>query len=312
MDKHVITLPWLFRRLLVSLILATRPAASARAYQSIWRPEGSPLVILSHQLTKAVAQLWPHGPTELAMRYGEPSLSSALHELAQQGVQQLVLAPLYPQFAHSTTTTVIEEAQRVISQEGLDLTLDILPPFYHEPDYLHALAASVQPYLTEPFDHFLMSFHGLPENHIHNSTPERTPCLKVADCCQRATQSTLAHCYRAQCLYTANALAETLKLANTEWSFSFQSRLGRTKWIEPYTEQRLHELAGSGVKKLLMLCPGFVTDCLETLEEIEERGRELFINAGGKSFTLIPCLNTHPAWVKGLTNLCERVIKKTP
>jgi ferrochelatase len=311
MDKHVITLPWVLRRLLVSLILATRPASSARAYESIWWPEGSPLVVLGRQLTDAVGSLWQQGPTVLAMRYGEPSLQDALRQLALQGVRHVVLAPLYPQFAHSTTTTVIEEAHRVIRQDGLAITLDVLPAFYDTPAYIDALVASAQPYLSEAFDHLLLSFHGLPEKHIHQSVVGPNVCLKSIDCCQCAAQSTLAHCYRAQCIHTANALAAQLKLKTQQWSFSFQSRLGRTKWIEPYTDQQLCDLANSGVKKLLVMCPGFVADCLETLEEIGERGRECFINAGGESFTLIPCLNTHPVWVKGLTLLCEHVLEKT-
>ena len=306
MDPCVIDLPWPLRRLLVSLILLRRPAQSAEAYASIWWPEGSPLVVLSRRLQQALAPHWTEGPVELAMRYGEPSIEQALLKLAGQGSRRVVLAPLYPQFADSTVTTVLEETRRVIRRHGLPLELSILPPFYDQPEYLQALAASARPDLEQGFDHLLLSFHGLPERHLHKSDPSGAHCLKGADCCQRAEGAVLASCYRAQCLRTAQGFAAQAGLAPERWSVSFQSRLGRAKWIEPYTEARLDELARSGVKKLLVMCPAFVADCIETLEEIGERGREQFRAAGGEDLVLVPCLNDHAAWVSALATLCRR------
>ncbi|MFP6850901.1 MAG: ferrochelatase [Pseudomonas sp.] len=305
MDPYVIDVPWPLRRLIVSLILIKRPAASAHAYASIWWDEGSPLVVLSKRLQESMKASWKHGPVELAMRYGEPSLQTVLTRLAAQGIKQVTLAPLYPQFADSTTTTVIEEAKRVVREHKLPIRFSILPPFYAQPEYVEALVDSAKPYLEQDFDHLLLSFHGLPERHLHKLDPTGH-CLKGADCCRTASPEVLANCYRAQCLRSAELFAQGMGLKPEQWSVSFQSRLGRAKWIEPYTEARLEELAAKGVKKLLVMCPAFVADCIETLEEIGDRGREQFVEAGGESLQLVPCLNDHPSWVAALTVLSER------
>ncbi len=307
MDPLVIDLPWPLRRLLVSLILLRRPAQSAHAYQSIWWEQGSPLVVLSRQLAEAVRPHWPQGPVELAMRYGEPSIGQALQRLAGQGIRRVTLAPLYPQFADSTTTTVLREARRVIAEQQLPLQLDVLAPFYDQPEYLDALAASARPHLEGGFDHLLLSYHGLPERHLHKADPGGSHCLRGDDCCQRASGAVLEHCYRAQCYRVSEALAERCGLQPQQWSVAFQSRLGRAKWIEPYTEARLDALAAQGVKKLLVMCPAFVADCIETLEEIGIRGREQFIAAGGEDLQLVPCLNAQPHWAQALARLCARV-----
>ncbi|WP_313518564.1 ferrochelatase [Pseudomonas sp.] len=306
MDPYVVDLPWPLRRLLVSLILIRRPQQSAHAYASIWWDEGSPLIVLSRQLQEAVRPHWPHGPVALAMRYGEPSLESTLRQLAAQGVTKVTLAPLYPQFAQSTTTTVIEEARRVIAQHGLGIAMGVLPPFFAEPEYLDALVASARPYLDEGFDHLLLSFHGLPERHIRKLVKQPGHDLRAPDS-KGVSDEVLAVCYRSQCQRTAEAFAERLGLRPEQWSVSFQSRLGRDKWIEPYTETRLGELGAQGVGKLLVMCPAFVADCIETLEEIGQRGQEQFAEAGGGELKLVPCVNSHPQWVEALVSLCERV-----
>ena len=306
MDPYVIDLPWPVRRLLVSLILIKRPEQSAHAYASIWWEEGSPLVVLSRRLQQAMTRQWKQGPVELAMRYGEPSIESTLTRLAAQGHKKVTLAPLYPQFADSTVTTVIEEAKRVVREKQLDIQFSVLQPFYDQPEYLDALVASAQPYLQQDFDHLLLSFHGLPERHLKKLDPTGFHCFKDADCCKHASPTVLATCYRAQCLRTAEAFAKRLGLPEGKWSVSFQSRLGRAKWIEPYTEARLEALAQQGVKKILVMCPAFVADCIETLEEIGDRGREQFREAGGEELVLVPCLNDNPEWAQALSALCER------
>lgn len=306
MDPYVIDLPWPIRRLLVSLILIKRPEQSAHAYASIWWEEGSPLVVLSKRLQQAMQSKWSQGPVELAMRYGEPSIEMQLGALAAKGITKITLAPLYPQFADSTTTTVIEEARGVIAEKKLDVQLSVLQPFYDQPEYISALVDSAKPYLDKGFDHLLLSFHGLPERHLHKRDPSGAHCLKGADCCQTASPEVLATCYRAQCMRSAQAFAEAMGLQLEQWSVSFQSRLGRAKWIEPYTEARLEELAQQGVKNLLVMCPAFVADCIETLEEIGDRGLEQFQEAGGETLQLVPCLNDHPSWTEALKVLCER------
>lgn len=306
MDPYVIDLPWPVRRLLVSLILIKRPEQSAHAYASIWWEEGSPLVVLSRRLQQAMTVQWTHGPVKLAMRYGEPSIESQLVQLAAQGHKRITLAPLYPQFADSTVTTVIEEAKRVVREKQLDVQFSILQPFYDQPEYLDALVASAKPYLEQDYDHLLLSFHGLPERHLTKLDPTGKHCFKNEECCKNASPQSMTSCYRAQCLRTASEFAKRLGLLEGTWSVSFQSRLGRAKWIEPYTEARLDELAGMGVKKVLVMCPAFVADCIETLEEIGDRGRELFREAGGEDLVLVPCLNDDPQWARALNALCER------
>ncbi|AIS11174.1 ferrochelatase [Pseudomonas chlororaphis subsp. aurantiaca] len=303
MDPYVIDLPWPVRRLLVSLILIKRPEQSAHAYASIWWEQGSPLVVLSRRLQETMTREWKHGPVELAMRYGEPSIESALLRLVAQGQKRITLAPLYPQFADSTVTTVVEEARRVIRDKKLNVQLSVLQPFYDQPEYLDALVASARPHLQQDFDHLLLSFHGLPERHLKKLNPGHS---LDGDCCRDATPEVAATCYRGQCLNTARAFAERMGLPDGKWSVSFQSRLGRAKWIVPYTEARLDELARQGVKKILVMCPAFVADCIETLEEIGDRGREQFREAGGEELVLVPCLNDDPQWAKALNALCER------
>jgi ferrochelatase len=262
--------------------------------------------VLSRRLQQQMTAQWSHGPVELAMRYGEPSIETCLLKLVAAGHKRITLAPLYPQFADSTTTTVIEEAKRVIRQNKLDVQLSVLQPFYDQPEYLDALVESARPHLQQDYDHLLLSFHGLPERHLTKLDPTGNHCFKNDDCCKNASPAVLATCYRAQCLRTAALFAERMGLPEGKWSVSFQSRLGRAKWIEPYTEARLDELAKSGVKKILVMCPAFVADCIETLEEIGDRGKEQFREAGGEELVLVPCLNDDRQWAKALATLCER------
>lgn len=306
MDPYVVDLPWPIRRLLVSLILIKRPEQSAHAYASIWWDEGSPLVVLTRRLQTAMVDHWPHGPVEIAMRYGEPALPQVLERLAAQGIRKVTLAPLYPQFADSTVTTVVELARQTITEQQLPLQMRVLQPFYDDPDYIDALVASARPYLEQDYDHLLLSFHGLPERHLKKLFPGGTKHdLRAPECCEGASAQVRAVCYRGQCQATARAFATKLGIPAGKWSVSFQSRLGRDKWIEPYTEARLDELAQAGVKKLLVMCPAFVADCIETLEEIGMRGSEQFVEAGGQELVLVPCMNEHPEWVRVLAKLCE-------
>lgn len=305
MDPYVIQLPWPLRRLIVSLfVLPKRPKDSARAYQSVWWPEGSPLIALSRQLQKAL-QGKSSLPVSIAMRYGKPSIQSALCELQARGdVDEVLFIPLYPHFADSTVRTSIVEAERVIKQQGLDLSLKVQPSFYAQEDYIKALVTSAQEALASEYDHLLFSYHGLPESHLKKADPTGQHCMSSADCCSRPSPAH-ATCYRHQVLETTKAFIEKAQVPADKYSIAFQSRLGRAKWLEPYTEESLRELAAKGVKRVLVICPAFATDCLETLEEIGIRGQEVFTEAGGELLTLVPCLNDHPEWVNTLANWCE-------
>jgi protoporphyrin/coproporphyrin ferrochelatase len=301
MDPYVIQLPWLLRRLIVSLfVLPARPKRSAHAYQSIWTPQGSPLVVLSMQLLEKIkhqVQL----PVAMAMRYGNPSIESELLKLAAlPQVDEILFLPLYPHYAESTVLTSVREAERVIATHKLKLRLHVPKPFFEQADYIRNLVTSAQPWLDQGFDHVLFSYHGLPESHLVKADPTGKHCLQSKDCCSQPSPAH-ATCYRHQVLRTTELFIQHSGLAPDKTSISFQSRLGRAKWLEPYTEQELRELASKGVKQLLVLCPAFVTDCLETLEEIELQGSKVFQQAGGESLTLVPCLNAHPDWVHTLS-----------
>ncbi|MEH6671228.1 ferrochelatase [Halopseudomonas sp.] len=304
MDPYVVDLPWPLRRLLVGLILLLRPKKSAEAYASIWWEEGSPLVVISRRVQQAL-QARLDMPVELAMRYGEPSIERGLLALARKpGVREVLFMPQYPQHADSTTTTSIREAERVVAEHKLDIKLTVVPAFHAKPGYMDALVASAQPHLEQGFDHLLFSYHGLPERHLRKADPTGSHCLAYPDCCDRPSPAH-ATCYRAQCVSVTREFTRRLGLRDDQWSLAFQSRLGKDKWIEPYTETRLDELAAQGVKRLLVMCPAFVSDCIETLEEIGDRGREQFIEAGGEELVLVPCLNDHPQWIETLANWCE-------
>lgn len=305
MDPYVIDLPWPVRRILVSLILSKRPAESAEAYKLIWWPEGSPLIEISRQLRDKVRPLWSKGPVELGMRYAQPSIEEAVLALVAQGATTIVLAPLYPQFADSTTTTAIQETQRILNKHQLNIELKTLPAFYADELYLDSLIASTAEGMQQELDHLLLSFHGIPERHIKKRDPSGSHCFSSPNCCAEASGDVLANCYRAQCFKTAEAFAKRAGLSPEQWSVSFQSRLGRTKWIDPYTEDQLDTLAKQGVKKLLVMSPAFVADCIETLEELGIRGREQFLAAGGESLELLPCLNDHDTWAQALVQMCE-------
>jgi len=307
MDPYVIQLPWLLRRLIVSLfVLPTRPKRSAVAYRSVWTDRGSPLIALSRDLLAAVAAK-TSVPVAMGMRYGNPSIESALLELAARpDIEEIFYIPLYPHYAESTVTTSVREVERVIARHNLNIRLRVITPFYNHPDYLDALVASAAEPLShsDAYDHVLFSYHGLPELHITKADPTGSHCLKVPDCCSKPSPAH-ATCYRHQVLETTRLFVERTGLPADRYTVTFQSRLGRAKWLEPATEETLKNLAGGGVKRVLVLCPAFITDCLETLEEIEIQGDEVFREAGGESLTLLPCLNDHPAWVKTLTGWIE-------
>ena len=306
MDPYVIQLPWPLRRLIVSLfVLPSRPKDSAAAYRSVWTDEGSPLIVLSERLKAAVEQQIDM-PVAMAMRYGNPSIEQQLLSLCEdKSIEEILYIPLYPHFADSTITTSVEEARRVIREHKLNVSLNVIDPFYDHPDYINALVESARPYLEQDYDHLIFSYHGLPESHITKLDNSGSHCLKQEKCCQTPHP---AHktCYRHQVMRTTECVASQAGLPAGSFSVAFQSRLGRAKWLGPNTEDRLVELAQEGAKNVLVICPAFVTDCLETLEEIAIRGEEVFKEAGGESLTLIPCMNDHPAWVKLLADWCQQ------
>lgn len=301
MDERVIDKPYLFRKILVGgIIVPFRAPRSAEAYKSIWTPKGSPLIEFTRQLQKALQQQ-VSDPVEIAMRYGNPSVKSAYDQLQQKvpGLEEVIAIPLYPHYAMSSYETAVEYARQIHIKNGYTFALTIVRPFFNDPYYINALTESIRPYLSQEYDHILFSYHGIPERHVMKTDTTGSHCLKVNDCCA-VPSAAHATCYRHQIITTTNLVAEKLQIPAGKYSFSFQSRLGRDEWLKPYTAKRFEEMPGEGIKKLLIVCPAFVSDCLETLEEIAVEGKDSFIESGGESLTLIPCLNIHPLWVEAV------------
>lgn len=300
-DERVIDSPAPIRWFVLNaFILPKRPKNSAAAYQRIWTKDGSPLITTSLKLRQKVAAN-AGMPVELGMRYGNPSTKDAVARLLEKGVDDIFILPLYPHYAMSSYETAVVEAKKQIEKLAPGTRYSVLPPFYKDPAYIDCLAATAKPYLKQGFDRLLFSFHGIPERHLTKSDPTGCHCMNVKNCCEVPNR---AHetCYRHQCFETVKALRAKLDLPEEKVSVSFQSRLGRDPWLKPYTDHVLEELPGQGVKKLLVMCPAFVADNLETLEEINMEGREEFLEAGGKHFDMIPCLNDRDDWVSFLTN----------
>ncbi len=294
------------RRLLVNgIIIPSRAKNSAHAYSTIWTAEGSPLIVTSRlaqaALQKRVAASMPGGSgadssIELAMNYGNPSIPDALRRLAASGVEEVLLFPQYPHYAMSSWETVVVKVRREAAQLAPRMKLECVQPFYAEPDYIDALVASAQPFLAQPHDHLLFSYHSIPQRHLTKADSSHAHCLTVPDCCNTCSPAH-ATCYRAQVFRTTLLFVTRAGLDAARWSIAFQSRLRGEPWLTPYTDFEYKRLAGEGKKRLLVITPAFVTDCLETLEEIRVRGAEDFKAAGGTEFTHIPCLNDHPAFI---------------
>lgn len=292
--------------LLHAFILPFRPKKSAHAYQTIWDPaRGSPLLYHSQDLAKAVAdRLGPTWQVELVMRYGKPSIESGLAALEQAKVDRIVVLPLFPQYATSSTGTAIARVMELAAERWNIPALDFVPAFFDDPAFLTAFEKVAAPVLAESKpDHVLFSFHGLPVRQIEKTDVTGAHCFKTTTCCDTLANP---HCYRAQSFATARSLAQRLGVPAEQYTVCFQSRLGRTPWIEPYTDVEIDRLAKAGKKRLAVLCPAFVADCLETVEEIGMRAREQWKAAGGEELTLVPSLNATPAWVDAVVGMAER------
>jgi ferrochelatase len=311
-DPRVLDINPVGRAMLLNMfILPFRPAKSAEAYRKIWTDRGSPLLFHSQDLAADVQRrLGAEWAVELGMRYQNPSLESALERLRARGCDRLVVLPLYPQYSAASTGSSVEEVFRVVAQRWVTPSLVVIEPFYDDPAFIGAFAAVGAPVIDElKADHVLFSFHGLPERHMRKADETGAHCLASPSCCD-AIVSANRHCYRAQCFASARALAARLELPTEKWSISFQSRLGRTPWIRPYTDVVLPELARRGVRRVAVFCPAFVADCLETLEEIGLRARESFVSAGGEELRLVPSLNATSVWADAVVDLVRRQLER--
>ena len=300
MDERVIDVPKWARTILVKgIILNTRPKISAKAYKKIWWKEGSPLIVLSERLQKKL-QTKSTIPISLAMRYGSMTILKGIQELVDQGVKKILLFPLYPQFAMATTETISVLVKEICSENFPDLIIEEILPFYNNTDYIEVLSKSIKNNIDlDQIDHLLFSYHGIPERHIRKSDITKSHCKVDGTCCDTPS---IAHefCYSHQCKEVTKLVAKKLKLKN--YSTSFQSRLGFDPWLQPYTDRTIERLGKSGTKRMAIVTPAFVSDCLETLEEIAMEGKEIFEEVGGDEFTTIPCLNDNNDWVDLISN----------
>ena len=307
-DPRVLDMNPVGRALLLNLIiLPTRPKKSAHAYQQIWDAQrGSPLLYHGRDLVAAVAARLGDGwRVELGMRYGNPSIASAVEALATAGVDRLVALPLFPHTASSSSGSALAELYRVAARRTTVPRLATVPAFHDDGGFLDAEAAVAAPVLAaHRAEHVLFSFHGLPERHVRAADPSGQRCLASAGCCD-VLDAGNRDCYRAQCFATARALAARLGLAPGQTSVGFQSRLGKVPWIRPYTDDVLAELAGKGVKRLAVMCPAFVADCLETLEEIGLRAAATWKERGGEELVLVPSLNASAPWADAVAALAR-------
>ena len=302
MDKYVIDVPYLLRAFLVrGIILRKRPEKSAAAYAKVWTKEGSPLIIISKKMHQKVQNLVDI-PVALAMRYGTMTILKGLQELKNKGVTEVMLFPLYPQHAMASTVTILELAEDLRKKHFPEMKFTIVPAFYNKPDYIKSLANSMKKHLDNyEYDHLLFSYHGIPERHIRKTDITKSHCKIDGSCCNTPSP---AHefCYRHQCYETTRQVVELLNIPKDKYSQTFQSRLAGDKWLTPYTDVEVNKMPEKGIKKLAVVTPAFVADCLETLEEIAMEASHQFKENGGEEFLAIPCMNDGDEWCETVAN----------
>jgi ferrochelatase len=305
-DPRVIDLAAPARWILTNAIIVPfRHKQSAAAYQKIWTKVGSPLLVNSQKLADALStQLGTDYQVALGMRYGNPNIEAALKQLTN--CDKLVIVPLFPQYSSAATGSAIEKTLSIITKQWNIPSIEVKSDFYANAGFIAACVDVIQKKVTTSvFEHLVLSYHGLPERHIDKSHCQAN-CDRTHAC--PAIDTNNAYCYRAQCYATSTAIVKQLNLSSHQYSVAFQSRLGRTPWIKPYTDLLLPTLRQQGVKNIAIACPSFVSDCLETLEEVNIRAREQWASLGGSGFTFIPCINDNPIWVDALADMVRQPV----
>lgn len=315
MDPRVIDISALGRWLLVhAIILPFRPQRSAEAYQKVWTERGSPLLFHSQDLRAKVSDLMGDSfDVRLGMRYGSPSLPTTLDGFARDGIDRILVLPLFPQYSSAAFGSAAARVMKLAAERWNVPQVHVLPPFFDDPGFIRSVTTiaersfAAQDVALDAIDHVLISFHGVPERQCKRSDTTGAHCLQRPDCCETLVEAN-RHCYRAQCLATARAVADQLSLPADRWSVGFQSRLGRTPWIRPYTDEALAELGRQRLGRIAVLEPSFTADCLETTEEIGLRGREIFREAGGGELLLAPCPNADDLWAETVATMLRRAV----
>lgn len=310
LDPRVIDYPWIARQLLVrGIIVPFRSGSSSKLYKKLWTEEGSPLKVYGERLTAGVSeQLGEEFHVELAMRYQSPSIESAIERLEKKRISKLIVFPLFPHYASASTGSVHEEVMRVFSKKQIVLPLEMINSYPVDERMVDVFVNNTKSFGVEHYDHILFSYHGLPERHMRKVDPGGTHCLKAKDCCKQIGPEN-QFCYSAQCHATTYAIAEKLGITEKDYTICFQSRLGKEEWVKPYTSDILQIRADAGDKKLLVLCPAFVADCLETTVEVLDEYAEEWEEMGGETIDLVPSLNDNPAWVKAVAEMVQEGVK---
>lgn len=309
-DPRVIDFPWIQRQLLVrGMIVPKRYKQTAAAYRQIWTPDGSPLIIYGKYCQRALNDsLGSNCVVELAMRYQNPSIKEGLKKLLIKGVNHLIILPLFPHYASATTGSVFQCIMDELRHSHQIPKLTLIHQFATHPLMIQAFCSLARQHPLSFYDHFLFSFHGLPERQIKKS--DRSSCCLTKSTCCRLPDEKNQHCYKAQCHATAEAIAKELRFSSEQFTICFQSRLGKEPWLQPYTNETIINLAKRGKKRLLVFCPSFVCDCLETLYEIGIEYRKEYLHFGGEQLDLVSGLNDHPLWIESLADLVKSHIPK--
>jgi ferrochelatase len=303
MDRRVIDIPALPRNLLVKGIIAPfRSGKSSKAYKELWTDRGSPLLYHLEDLHKKIDEALQGMDVYYAMRYQNPSLPNVLKEIEKKAYQKIIVLPLYPQYASSTTGSTIERVMEIVKKWEVVPSINFVAHFYTHPSYINAVVESAKKYNTKDYDKVVFSYHGLPIRHINKSC--KVPGCKESDCISIHNQSRL-YCYRSACYETTRRIAEKIGLTEADYQVVFQSRLGRDPWLQPYAEETIVNMAKSGIKKLLVFSPAFVSDCLETTIEIAEEYQEVFEDNGGEKIQLVESLNANDYWVNALVDIIK-------
>lgn len=305
MDPEVIDIPYPLRWALVNLIiLPTRPAKSAEAYKEVWNDRGSPLKYISEDQLSKLKQLLNNFELRFSMRYGENSIKENLEYAKSQSIEQILFFPLYPQYSTATTRSSINEFKNQLQKQNYKVDYKCIKEFCTEENFIASLSKNIKESMEKiKADHLLFSYHGIPEKMLIKNSPKKN-CLAY-NCCE-AFKPEDNLCYRAHCFHTTNAVIKNLDLSSKETSLSFQSRLGKAKWLSPYTNDKIIELANAGVKRLAITSPAFVADCLETLEELGQEARDIFLENGGEEFILVPAVNDSEDFIEFLKERCLR------
>ena len=303
MDRRVIDIPFWRRFLLINLIIAPfRAPESAKGYHELWGAKGSPLKVYGQELEALLDKaLGDEYVVKLAMRYQSPSIESVMGQFKDKGFKRLIVIPLYPQYASSSTGSTMEEVMRVVKGWEVIPEIKVISQFFDHPLFIKSFAEIGKKYMAQAqYDHYLFSYHGLPEHQIMKSSCDNY--CRLGDCCS-VYHAKNQYCYRAQCFETTRLLAQALGLKQENYTICFQSRLGKTPWIKPYTDEVIKQLSQKGVKRVLVFSPAFVADCLETTIEIGVEYKKLFLEHGGEEWRLVESLNIHPTWVECLKQM---------